>query len=1623
MPAEIQATFAGIHNEREFYSDHYLAEILSRDIEGTIGQWRASAASAGATAETPDAKLRALAKEYRGFRERFGRDSSDSERVELQRNWFQRLLGVLGHRWNPRNLLLEDGDELPILGADEGAGGQRLLVLGVFDASAEDDDPLTLKPGQAQYHGEAPPPEAVLEETWDEIVTCRVFGQDRPPRWVLLLSCGQTLLLERGKWAHHRLLRFDWSEILGRREDSTLKAAAALLSRESLVSGTGTALLDTLDENSHRHAFGVSTDLKYALREAIELLGNEALRSLRKEAEGAPSEDGDFAERLGRECLRYMYRLLFLFYIEARPELGYAPIDAEAYRKGYSLERLRDMELARLTTGPALESCHLQKSLEKLFSLVREGFHPKPETAGALKFGKEHLHRTFRMRALDSALFSENRTPLLAKAKLRDEVLQKVIRLLSLTRPAPGRNKRRGRISYGQLGINQLGAVYESLLSFKGFFAKEDLYEVQKAGESRNELAEAWFVSAEDLERFRDDEKIYVKDESGRMRLLVHRKGSFLYRLTGRDRKKSASYYTPESLTRTVVKYSLKELIPDDMPAERILDLTVCEPAMGSAAFLNEAVNQLAEKYLDRQQRELGTRIPRDQYAEELQKVKHFITDRNVFGLDLNPVAVELAEVSLWLNCIVKDGHVPWFGYQLHVGNSLVGARRQVYQSACLRPETKQDERWFNRAPDQIRRGAAPKRPTGSVYHFLLPDPGMANYGDKFVKELAREGAERLRDWRKEFCTQPFDEDAIKELQRLSEAVDKLWALHTEQLASDRKATEDNTGVWGRSQPERRTKNAWKEAIRGQGVFGTEAQTASPYRRLKLAMDYWCALWFWPLEAPVDPPKRDDFMNEVSLVLTGDVRPADTAPSQLEFLFGEEYSEHADELAKRITTETGLLNIERLFELFPRLKFVNDLATDRRFLHWDLLFSDIFYGRRSDGRERGGFDLVVGNPPWIKVEWDEGGVIGDFEPLVELRKLTATELRGERVYAIANRPGLRSAYLDEYASSEATQNYLNATHNYPLLKGVQTNLYKCFLTQAWDALHPDGAAGLLHPEGVFDDPKGGALRNTLYARLRAHFQFQNSLFIFPDIPHRALFSVNVYGSHRNEPQFDHIANIFVPFTVDACYEHSGDGPVPGIKTDKGVWAVAGHLRRIVRVSPQELSIFAQSLDTEGTSAVEARLPALHSTELMAVMRKFADQPRRLRDLEGEYSCPRILDETGSQRDGTIRRETRFPSDTGEWIMSGPHFFVGNPLNKTPRRICTEKAHYDCIDLAAIPDDYLPRTNYAPTCDPDEYRRRVPVVPWADESEGTAPRKVTDYYRHVNREMVGPASERTLNTAIVPPGASYVHTCVGTAFHCDYALLDYHAMSLSVPLDGYVKSTGATHAHLGLIGSLPIPHIPPDVRSSLHVRALGLNCMTRYYQTLWEAVWDHGYVLDRWTRSDRRLPKAYFAALNSQWSRESAIRTDYARRQALVEIDVLASMALGLTLEELLTIYRVQFPVMRQYESDTWYDSNGRIVFTSSKGLPGVGLPRKARKQDTEFGLITLERKESGIALGWEDIRAMKEGIVTRWITDDTLPGGPVERVIEYHAPFDRCDRADDYRAAWDEFSHRYGNPA
>ena len=156
----------------------------------------------------------------------------------------------------------------------------KLWVLGALDVEKDGIDPLLLELKKDQFIGEGPHADGLKNTSWYDLINNIIFKQDDPPRWVLLLSDRQCLLIDRYKWLQNRLLRFDWDEILGRKDDITLKATAALLHQQSLVPEQGNSLLDNLDENSHKHAFGVSEDLKYALREAIELLGNEAAEQL-----------------------------------------------------------------------------------------------------------------------------------------------------------------------------------------------------------------------------------------------------------------------------------------------------------------------------------------------------------------------------------------------------------------------------------------------------------------------------------------------------------------------------------------------------------------------------------------------------------------------------------------------------------------------------------------------------------------------------------------------------------------------------------------------------------------------------------------------------------------------------------------------------------------------------------------------------------------------------------------------------------------------------------------------------------------------------------------------------------------------------------------------------------------------------------------------------------------------------------------------------------------------------------------------------------------------------------------------------------------------------------------------
>ena len=461
---------------------------------------------------------------------------------------------------------------------------------------------------------------------------------------------------------------------------------------------------------------------------------------------------------------------------------------------------------------------------------------------------------------------------------------------------------------------------------------------------------------------------------------------------------------------------------------------------------------------------------------------------------------------------------------------------------------------------------------------------------------------------------------------------------------------------------------------------------------------------------------------------------------------------------------------------------------------------------------------------------------------------------------------------------------------------------------------------------------------------------------------------------------------------------------------------------MIEVGLHELDLFAQLYDEAGTDALEARLPALHARQLTNVLEKFAAQSRRLGDLKGQYYSTVMFDETYAQRDGTIKRDTQFPESPGQWILSGPHFFVGHPFYKTAKAECNTHLDYEAPDLQTLPDDYLPRTNYIPACDPATYRDRTPRVPWVEEGEHRA-RLVTEYYRMIARAMLSQSGERTLITALAPKQIGHMNGARTYVYKNEGLLIDHVAMTGSIPFDFMCKSTGKANLHQMLDDFTYVDF--GTLTSAVRCHELALSCLTNHYADLWQSNWQDNFRQQKWATREpiAALPQDFFANLTPEWQRNNVLRSDYARRQALLEIDVLVAQALGLTLEELLTIYRVQFPVMRQYEAETHYDQNGRIVFTPSKGLVGVGLPRKASKKElgegTHYRVNAPDNKQQNTALGWEDIQHLTEGSVYKTYIDDTLPGGPTERTVEYKAPFFRPDREVDYGVAWEIFSQTH----
>ncbi|MGS2619533.1 class I SAM-dependent DNA methyltransferase [Micromonospora sp. LZ34] len=1606
-------SFESLTNRGEYLSAHYLAEILPTTLKGGLLKQWAERENSGEP--TPRTGLRGLRRPYFDAKTELADDEFfDPERLH---KLHQELLKALGFEPQPQTITVERAGhdhEIRVAHAELGiAHGIVALDCGwaVDTEAAQDPD------GAGRLLDSVTLPGNETIETGAKLASW-LFAAESPPRYVLILSGGVVTLADRAAWGEGRYLAVSLDTTYARNDDKEYDVVAALFGADSLrpPAEGGTEPLADLVVGSRQHAVGVSSELREGLKVSVELIANEVLDRIRQAGYQPQQvmELDELAKELGREALRYLYRILFLLYAEARPELGVLPVNDPQYVEGYSLARIGDLVSRRL--APSAEGgFHLYESLDLLFRMVNEGHRPR---GGAEVDDKASEGEGLRFEPMRSDLFLPEKTKLIGRlipvpgsdpddpdgpkidTRLRNKVLYEVLRRLMLTKG--GKKRRGGFISYAQLGINQLGAVYEGLMSYTGFVATEQLYEVAKGGDPKDG---SWMIPASKVDDYDDGVFVYKEDPYTGVRSRVsYQPGQFVYRLAGRDRQTSASYYTPQSLTEVTVQLALKYRLDQDgtvTAARELLDWTICEPALGSGAFLNEAINQVAAEYLRRRQKELDTTLDPEQYHLELQRVKAYIALHNCYGVDLNRTAVELAEVSLWLNVMHAGLQAPWFGLHLQRGNSLIGCGRKLYD-----PKQLADKSWLTTAPAEkpFRDGPIDE---GSTHHFLLPADGWgAVAGEKEARELAPEETAKLKAWRTAMKRVPSAKgknSQVKRLQALARRVEFLWGLVQQRLAISEREIRRDIKVWGAG-----GLPPVKEAVAREKILADLTAPGTPYWRLKTLMDVWCALWFWPLDkvglldgsdpaypaAPVqvshvsEVPAYDEPVVYETADIFGNVEPQQTklptkptgtrrmsVAEQLrqqvpltnlndwltfaEALIGRSEADEDTErfYGKKLTSLSEMSEFEQkldgvigvdspwmLSDRFPWLLAAHQIADQQGFFHWELTFAQAF--------AKGGFDLQVGNPPWVRPRWDASAVLAESDPWFKLTEKASAQAKAARASAVLANPVAIVSLRSERERISGMVAFFGAAQVFPLLVGTQPDLYRCFMCRAWSNSSQSGTVGLIHPDTHFIGEKEASLRASAYSRLRVHGDFVNPGHrFFPEpVGESSHFGVHIYGS-PGEIGFDHLTWLFSVDAFRLSFEHDGSGEPPSVRF-RGVLDERPHRARIIRVDRNVLAQWQRLAGDTGRPVEHARLLSPVSTAESSAIRALSNWSVRLESFLPQIS--RGFDEAGAKQAGLMDYALSEPGDWSEVILKGPQLGVATPFFKGPNPGSNDVLGANLVEL---PENAVPATEYRRRIDIQEYRGQHDR--WIDyefldrlkssanevqEARAAladslhcmakdvsqeqverflserATRPYTEFFRLAWREMIAPDTERSLYAALLPPGPAHVNAVRSAALRSRRLTTLVAGFWASVPVDYLLRVLGVGHLDVSNARRMPAPSLPHPLANALLLRTLRLNCLTRAYSELWSELYDDALRSEEWVLAWDGLEP--LGSVGSKWDYSTPLRTEKARRAALVELDALVAVWLGVDADSLIAMYRSRFPVMNRFEEAVWFDSDG-----------------------------------------------------------------------------------------------------
>ena len=455
--------------------------------------------------------------------------------------------------------------------------------------------------------------------------------------WGILTNGGQWRLYHRQtSYRMDNFYEVDLAALLGADGDlDSFRYFYCLFRREAFIpDASGLSFLDLVLAESQQHTIAVSDDLKNRVYDALRLLIGGFLDFPRNGFD----KDNPPLDEIHSNCLILLYRLLFILYAESRDLL---PLNNRDYAMQYSLDHVATDIHAKMDSGIATApgASLYWTRLRQLFTLINEGW-------------EDHIPQ------YNGGLFNPAHHPFLEEQRLDDAALAQVIELLT-------RTEKGDRITYRDLDVRHLGSIYEGLLEYQPQIADQDLVIVSK---KKSETVTP--RSSPDQEADYREGEVYLLTDKG-------------------ERKATGSYYTPDYIVRYIVENTLAPLCKDK-DVDEILSLKILDPATGSGHFLVGVVDYLAEELITNPDAPFMTETGSEE--TELAYWRRRVVESCVYGVDLNPMAVELAKLSLWLHTVAKGEPLSFLDHHIRCGNSLIGAK--VANLSNL-PET-EEKSWRN---------------------------------------------------------------------------------------------------------------------------------------------------------------------------------------------------------------------------------------------------------------------------------------------------------------------------------------------------------------------------------------------------------------------------------------------------------------------------------------------------------------------------------------------------------------------------------------------------------------------------------------------------------------------------------------------------------------------------------------------------------------------------------------------------------------------------------------------------------------------------------------------------------------------------------------------------------------